>query len=266
MPSILVFLKDISQKTMQDLITFIYTGRVNVKQEDLNEFLQTADALKINGLFGDNATQTDTDDQKLSTLNELKYVEKQYQTSQINQIHSPTCHRIDEIFIPSPSCYDPTIVDDIKENVFGLEDFNDYDSNCSYYSDNYELFPEYVDDNNLQWNTEHLIEEITPNEPIAKRPKTIKYSSDSDYNIVANVQSIEGHEYLMLKNYKFGRHGRMSGPEKKQRWRCTRNRTSKCRAAVSTISVKVIDIIGNEQVEKDVYMMRVLKADHSHEV
>lgn len=237
----------------------MYTGQVNVKQELLDEFFQTADALKIKGLTIDNPSQTNTDDLELSTnstLNQPKHIGRQYQTSQINQMHSPAmlCHRTNESPISDISCFDQNYLDDIKENFNDSYDFGIYD-----------VFSANGDDN-AQWNTDHIIEETTPrvpNEPISNANN--KYGSDSDYDCFADVRSIEGHEYLMHNNYKFGRHGHMSEPERKQRWRCTKNRTSKCRAAVSTISVKVIDLIGDQQVEKDVYMLKVLNGDHSHE-
>lgn len=253
---------------MQDLITFMYTGQVSVKQEQLDDFLQTADALKIKGLAAHNPLQTDTDDPELSTnstLNESTSVARQYQTSQINHMHSPamSCHGTDKTSISGRSCYDQSILDDMfMENVFDLGIFND-----TYDPDIYELST--LDDvHHAQWNTKHIFEQTTPSdtmEPLTKRPRAIKYVCDPDYNIVADVRSIEGHEYLMHENHKFGRHGRVSELEKKQRWRCTRNRTSKCHAAVSTIFVQVIDTFGDEQVEKDVRMMKVLNAYHSHE-
>lgn len=245
----------------------MYTGQVSVKQELLDEFFQTADALKIKGLTTDYPMQTNTDDQELltnSTLNEPKHVGTQYQTSQINQTHSPAmlCHRTDDSPVSGLSFFDQNILDDIKENVFDSDI-----SNNSYDFGTYELFSANVD-NNAQWNSDDIIEETTsgvPNEPIAKHPRANNYGSDSDYNSFADVRSIEGHEYLIHNNYKFGRHGHMRELEQKQRWRCTRNRTSKCRAAVSTISVKLIDSMGDQQVEKDVYMLKVLNGDHSHD-
>lgn len=196
---------------MQDLVTFMYTGQVSVKQELLDDFLQTADTIKIKGLGAHNPLQTDTNDPELSTnstLNESNSVERQYQTSQINHVHSPamSCHGTDKISISGRSCYDQSILDDFfMENLFDLDIFND-NRNDTYDADIYELST--MDGvHNAQWNTEHIFEQITPSatmEPMAKRPRAIKYVSDPDYNIVADVRSIEGHVYLMHENHKFG--------------------------------------------------------------
>lgn len=45
-----VVLKDVSQQTVNDLITFIYHGDVKVTQENLQDFFKTAKSLKIKGL------------------------------------------------------------------------------------------------------------------------------------------------------------------------------------------------------------------------
>lgn len=48
-----MFLTDVSKQTMDDLITFIYSGEVNVEEGDLASLLNTAKALKIKGLLDD---------------------------------------------------------------------------------------------------------------------------------------------------------------------------------------------------------------------
>lgn len=54
----IVFLKDISKKAIIDLITYIYRGEVNVEQECLEEFMNTAHALNIKGLADCNYSQS----------------------------------------------------------------------------------------------------------------------------------------------------------------------------------------------------------------
>lgn len=46
-------MKDISKQTLDDLITFIYSGEVNLNQNNLENFLSTAKALQIKGLIDD---------------------------------------------------------------------------------------------------------------------------------------------------------------------------------------------------------------------
>lgn len=43
-------MKDVSKQTLENLITFMYSGEVNVKQDELEEFLGSANALEIKGL------------------------------------------------------------------------------------------------------------------------------------------------------------------------------------------------------------------------
>lgn len=50
-------MKDVSKRTIEDLLTFIYRGEVNVNQSDLVVFLETAKALKIKGLIDESFTQ-----------------------------------------------------------------------------------------------------------------------------------------------------------------------------------------------------------------
>lgn len=47
-----VFMKDVSYLALSYLLTFMYKGEVQVTQEDLPIFIQTAEALQIKGLTG----------------------------------------------------------------------------------------------------------------------------------------------------------------------------------------------------------------------
>lgn len=57
-----VFLKDVSQRVLNDLITFIYCGEVKVEEDKLPEFMSTARALQIKGL-----TETDHSESQFQT-------------------------------------------------------------------------------------------------------------------------------------------------------------------------------------------------------
>jgi broad-like protein len=48
-----VILKDVNFSDLQAILQFMYRGEVNVRQEDLTNFLKTAEVLKIKGLTGD---------------------------------------------------------------------------------------------------------------------------------------------------------------------------------------------------------------------
>lgn len=49
----IVILKDVNFSDLQAILQFMYRGEVNVRQEDLTNFLKTAEVLKIKGLTGD---------------------------------------------------------------------------------------------------------------------------------------------------------------------------------------------------------------------
>lgn len=82
--SFIVFLKDVSKQTLEDLITFIYSGEVDVKQENLAELLKTAKALEIKGLVDDSyATQLPIPDEELNSMwSPQVYDKSQYQSIQ----------------------------------------------------------------------------------------------------------------------------------------------------------------------------------------
>jgi len=46
-----IFLKDVSFPDLRALVDYMYKGEVNVAQEQLASFLQTAEALDIKGIF-----------------------------------------------------------------------------------------------------------------------------------------------------------------------------------------------------------------------
>lgn len=57
-----VVLPNITHTALQDLITFIYCGEVNVKNEALSTFISTAESLQIKGLTDNDTPKADTAD------------------------------------------------------------------------------------------------------------------------------------------------------------------------------------------------------------
>ncbi|KAJ8866621.1 hypothetical protein PR048_032481 [Dryococelus australis] len=51
----IVILKDVGHKELEDILEFMYRGEVNVRQDDLTEFLKTAEMLQVKGLTGDDS-------------------------------------------------------------------------------------------------------------------------------------------------------------------------------------------------------------------
>lgn len=49
----IVILKDVSYQELVSILQFMYKGEVNVRQEELSDFLKTAETLQIKGLTGD---------------------------------------------------------------------------------------------------------------------------------------------------------------------------------------------------------------------
>ncbi|XP_065351850.1 broad-complex core protein isoforms 1/2/3/4/5-like isoform X1 [Cloeon dipterum] len=83
----IIILKDVSFTDLKSILQFMYRGEVNVKQDDLNTFLKTAEVLKVKGLTGD--------DNKESTRN----VSQLFQESQSPQMKR---RKIVEAAKPSP--------------------------------------------------------------------------------------------------------------------------------------------------------------------
>ena len=49
--NILIYLKDINHKALERVVEFIYMGRCEIEQTDLNDFLTTGKSLKVIGLL-----------------------------------------------------------------------------------------------------------------------------------------------------------------------------------------------------------------------
>lgn len=72
-----------------------------------------------------------------------------------------------------------------------------------------------------------------------------------EYNVVAEIrQNSFGRENLFHNNYKFNKNGKSV---MKQLWLCTKHRSERCKASASTMEID------------GVVMMKVLKAEHTHE-
>lgn len=79
-------MKDVSKQTLEDLMTFIYRGEVNVNQDNLEEFFNTAKSLEIKGLTDGNYAQSFNVQAPKSSSSEPAQNGFQYQSSQTVQI------------------------------------------------------------------------------------------------------------------------------------------------------------------------------------
>ena len=50
-PNPFIYLKGIKQTNLENVLDFLYNGEVNIPQEDLNKFLETAQELQVKGLL-----------------------------------------------------------------------------------------------------------------------------------------------------------------------------------------------------------------------
>lgn len=62
-----MILRDVKRKDIEALLRFMYNGEVNIGQEQLKDFLKTAQMLQVRGL----ADVPERDSQRLSMVREL---------------------------------------------------------------------------------------------------------------------------------------------------------------------------------------------------
>lgn len=95
-------LKDVSKRTAEDLIKYLYNGEVKIESKNLNDFLHAANTLEIKGLTDINhSQQSDSFDasqsRSSSSLDGIQYQSTHSNhplasTSSLNEINSnPTC-------------------------------------------------------------------------------------------------------------------------------------------------------------------------------
>lgn len=123
-------MKDVSKQTLEDLLTFIYRGEVNVNQNDLVAFFNTAKALKIKGLIDESFTQAFDVRTPASNWSSLAQNGFQYQSSQTVIIKNVANS------VASPSNYYQGSTNE-RQNDFGNCEMsqNSYGSDISYVDD-----------------------------------------------------------------------------------------------------------------------------------
>lgn len=92
-------MKDVSKQTLEQLITFIYCGEVNVGKENVTEFLRTAKELKIKG-FSDGYHEYSSGSRATDVTGTTPVFNgRQYQSTQTSLVDQPT----NADFSPAPS-------------------------------------------------------------------------------------------------------------------------------------------------------------------
>ena len=96
----LIYLKGVKQRHLIDILSFIYTGKVGVRQEDLNNFLEVASELKIKGLTQNNSDcsykPTRISDLPSPQFKRPKFSSNKVQTVQHNEIQEEKIVNISE--------------------------------------------------------------------------------------------------------------------------------------------------------------------------
>jgi len=87
----LLYLKGTSKKTMEALLHFIYSGKAEVVQEDLDEFITLANSLSVKGLAKDDE-KAETSDIKLDKND--WYVEDNKRVEQIKKTSKPETEKL----------------------------------------------------------------------------------------------------------------------------------------------------------------------------
>lgn len=124
-------MKDVSKETLEDLITFIYSGQVDVKQEHLEDFFNTAKALDINGLTdGGYANSYDMQPAEPNSFVKRTYEGAQYQSTRTIPVSDQTKSNLSE-----PSQY-KTPINQHQDN-FECDDINEVNVNGDYFGSDF---------------------------------------------------------------------------------------------------------------------------------
>lgn len=158
-------MKGVSKQTMADLMTFIYTGEVNVDSNSLADFLQSSKELEIKGLSGIMYQQSSVQVQPMqSSYDKPGRNGEQFQTTRINSVQcSKTANKDTDSanayeFPYQPHSNGSTIYGNDfnsehssrfgdEKSSFGMETNGDENNACD--SNNYDLAM------GIQWNIDY---------------------------------------------------------------------------------------------------------------
>lgn len=158
-------MKNVSKKTLDNLIKFIYTGQVNVAQHNLEEFFNTAKALEIKGLVDKSTVQGASSSSWpiRSNNNRLQFQSTRPIRNQIQTHRSPSVYHEGDNF-------DQKSINETEENVPSNFDADLLDDGTGYddppIDQSFESFDQ-------QWNAENYYNQSDEKmiAPQAKRAK-----------------------------------------------------------------------------------------------
>lgn len=132
-------MKDVSHQVLQDLITYIYNGQVNIEQDNLDEFLKTAKALKIKGLDDDADSQQPTGRQPAhSSFHQSDYTaHEQSLTNGRKRVNTAPAQSYPNQYQQSANEYQYQNQDDYKdENGNEMDGYGEWEAQLEYDHDN----------------------------------------------------------------------------------------------------------------------------------
>ena len=103
-PNPFIYLKGVKSSELEYIVDFLYFGEASLEQDELNNFLETAQELEIKGLQSDNTTQNKPDSQTM--LCHEPEVERKFDES-------------DDIIATSEVAL--VEIEDVKENSYELD-------------------------------------------------------------------------------------------------------------------------------------------------
>lgn len=157
-------MKDIAKGTVEELITFIYLGKVDVKHENLEDFLNAAKALDIKGLTDKGCAQTSNVQPSISNCHTPAYNAEQYQSTRTVRVPSPTKINQDQ---------QPTNAFDQQKPNSDFEDTDEMNQ-CGYYAD--------IDDYYYGSDTGHLDPSLDQEYGMEGDPWNVKFGAEKNGN------------------------------------------------------------------------------------
>merc|ERR1712126_412758 len=82
----MIFLSGFHSKVLKAVLDYVYNGEVNLFQEEIDQFLESAQKLKIDGLTKKTEEQQESTAHAGNKLNESSFIEESYLKEEVNSI------------------------------------------------------------------------------------------------------------------------------------------------------------------------------------